>query len=97
MIYVILGRSNLAFPPYLLTFFHTDTPKTEKQTDFSLRFDELQYQISKLKEELSNARKEIKDLKDNSELKIEKLTTQVEQIQNMTQQGTTRNDTSQVS
>ena len=77
--------------------FFLDAAKPEKLTDLSSQFQEMQAQISTLNEELDNARQELKELKDKSDLGIEELRRELQQMRNSAQQGiTVNNDTVQV-
>ena len=77
--------------------FFLDAAKPEKLTDLSSQFQEMQAQISTLNEELDNARQELKELKDKSDLGIEELRRELQHMRNSAQQGiTVNNDTVQV-
>ena len=72
--------------------FFLDAAKPEKLTDLSSQFQEMQVKISKLKEELDNAQRELKELKDKSDLGIEELRRELQQMRNSAQQGITVNN-----
>ena len=89
-------EKSLGDPHECPLFFLDAAGKSEKLADLSSNYQELEAQIWKLKEELDDARKELKELKDKSNLTIDELTRELQQIRNSTQQENTMNVSVQV-